>query len=47
MFARQGFSASLDRQSNKAGYEEIAERIDQQAIANHLTRLEREIIAKY
>jgi hypothetical protein len=31
----------------QAGYEEIAERIDQQAIAQQLTRLEREIIAKY
>jgi hypothetical protein len=31
----------------QAGYEEIAERIDQQAIADHLTRLEPEIIAKY
>ena len=31
----------------QAGYEEIAERIDQQAIADHFTRLEPEIIAKY
>ena len=31
----------------EAGYEEIAGRIDQQAIADHLTRLERQIIAKY
>jgi hypothetical protein len=31
----------------EAGYEEIAERIDQQAITDQLTRLEREIIAKY
>ena len=31
----------------QAGYEEIAERIDQQAIADHLTRLEPEILAKY
>jgi hypothetical protein len=31
----------------QAGYEEIAEKIDQQAIADHLTRLEPEIIAKY
>ena len=31
----------------QAGYEEIAEKIDQQAIADHLTRLERQIIAKY
>jgi hypothetical protein len=31
----------------QAGYEEIAEKIDQQAIADQLTRLEREIIAKY
>jgi hypothetical protein len=31
----------------QAGYEEIAERIDQQAITDRLTRLEREIIAKY
>lgn len=31
----------------QAGYEEIAERIDQQAIADQLTRLESEIIAKY
>ena len=31
----------------QAGYEEIAERIDQQAIADHLTRLEPEIRAKY
>ena len=30
-----------------AGYEEIAERIDQQAITDQLTQLEREIIAKY
>jgi hypothetical protein len=31
----------------QAGYEEIADRIDQQAITDQLTRLEREIIAKY
>ena len=31
----------------EAGYEEIAETIDQQAITDQLTRLEREIIAKY
>jgi hypothetical protein len=31
----------------QAGYEEIAERIDQQMITDQLTRLEREIIAKY
>ena len=31
----------------QAGYEEIAEKIDQQAIANQLTRLEPEIRAKY
>ena len=31
----------------QAGYEEIAERIDQQAIADHLTRFEPEILAKY
>jgi hypothetical protein len=31
----------------QAGYEEIAEKIDQQAIANQLTQLEPEIIAKY
>ena len=31
----------------QAGYEEIAGRIDQQAIADQLTRLEPEIIAKY
>jgi hypothetical protein len=31
----------------QAGYVEIAERIDQQAIADHLTRLEPEILAKY
>jgi hypothetical protein len=31
----------------QAGYEEIAERIDQQAIADQLTRLEQEILAKY
>jgi hypothetical protein len=31
----------------QAGYEEIAETIDQQSIADQLTRLEREIIAKY
>jgi hypothetical protein len=31
----------------QAGYEEIAERIDQQAIADHLARLEPEILAKY
>ena len=31
----------------QAGYEEIAGRIDQQAIANQLTRLEPEIFAKY
>jgi hypothetical protein len=31
----------------QAGYEQIAERIDQQAIANDLTRLEAEILAKY
>jgi hypothetical protein len=31
----------------QAGYEEIAERIDQQAIADQLNRLEPEILAKY
>jgi len=31
----------------QAGYELIAERIDQQAIADQLTRLEPEILAKY
>ena len=31
----------------QAGYEEIAERIDQQAIADQLSRLEPEILAKY
>ena len=31
----------------QAGYEEIAELIDQQAITDQLNRLEREIIAKY
>jgi hypothetical protein len=31
----------------QAGYEEIAARIDQQAIADDLTRLEQEILAKY
>jgi hypothetical protein len=31
----------------QAGYEEISERIDQQAIADHLTQLEPEILAKY
>ena len=31
----------------QAGYEEIAERIDQQAMADHLTKLEPEILAKY
>ena len=31
----------------QAGYEEIADKIDQQAIADHLTQLERQIIAKY
>jgi hypothetical protein len=31
----------------QAGYEEIAERIDQQAIAEQLTRLERKILDKY
>lgn len=31
----------------QAGYEKIAETIDQQAIADQLTRLETEIIAKY
>ena len=31
----------------QAGYEEIAKRIDQQAISDQLTRLEREIRAKY
>ena len=31
----------------QAGYEEIAEKIDQQSIADQLTRLEREILAKY
>ena len=31
----------------QAGYEEIASRIDQQAITDQLTQLEREIIAKY
>ncbi len=31
----------------QAGYDEIAAKIDQQAIADQLTRLETEIIAKY
>jgi hypothetical protein len=31
----------------QAGYEEIAARIDQRAIADQLTRLEPEILAKY
>ena len=31
----------------QAGYDEIAEKIDQRAIADQLTRLESEIIAKY
>jgi hypothetical protein len=31
----------------QVGYEEIAERIDQQEIADQLTRLEPEILAKY
>ena len=31
----------------QAGYEEIAERIDQKAITDQLTRLEPEILAKY
>ena len=31
----------------QAGYAEIAEKIDQSAIADQLTRLERQIIAKY
>jgi hypothetical protein len=31
----------------QAGYDEIAERIDHQAIANQLTQLEPEILAKY
>ena len=31
----------------QAGYQEIAERIDQQAITDQLTRLEPEILAKY
>jgi hypothetical protein len=31
----------------QAGYDEIAARIDQQAMADHLTKLEPEIIAKY
>ncbi|MGH7798087.1 MAG: DUF7700 domain-containing protein [Candidatus Binatia bacterium] len=31
----------------QAGYEDIAERIDQQAIADHLTQLEPGILAKY
>jgi len=37
------FSAMI----KQAGYEEIADRIDQRAITDQLTRLEREIIAKY
>jgi hypothetical protein len=31
----------------QAGYEEIAEKIDQQVVADKLTRLEAEILAKY
>ena len=31
----------------QAGYDEIAGRIDQQAMADHLTQLEPEILAKY
>ncbi len=31
----------------QAGYSEIAEKLDQQAIADHLTRFEPEILAKY
>jgi hypothetical protein len=33
--------------AEQAGYSEIAERIDQQAIADQLTRLDPEILAKY
>ncbi|HUF42438.1 MAG TPA: hypothetical protein VMR20_10805 [Verrucomicrobiae bacterium] len=32
---------------NQAGYDEIAERLDQRAITDQLTRSEREILAKY
>lgn len=32
---------------NQAGYEEISKKIDQQAITDHLTRLEPKILAKY
>jgi hypothetical protein len=31
----------------QAGYQEIAEKLDQQTIADQLTRLEPEILAKY
>jgi hypothetical protein len=31
----------------QAGYEEIAATIDQQAVTDQLSRLEREIVAKY
>ncbi len=37
------FAAMIEQ----AGYDEIADRIDQREIADRLTRLEREIIAKY
>jgi len=37
----------LSSMVKQAGYEEIAGRIDQQAMADHLTKLEPEIIAKY
>jgi hypothetical protein len=37
----------LPSMMKQAGYEKIADRIDQQAITDHLTRLEEEILAKY
>jgi hypothetical protein len=41
------FKTRFPAMVKQAGYEKIAETIDQQAITDQLTRLEREIIAKY
>lgn len=41
------FKTRFPAMVKQAGYEEIAGRIDQQAIADQLTRLESEILAKY
>ena len=46
-WALEQLKTRLPAMVKQAGYEKIAERIDQQAIADQLTQLEGEILAKY